>query len=260
MTPVKANTETQHFAGNTHPRLTSTILFGDPVVLGAPSIGKTVSNGRTRSFHEYLSPTPVNLDEEGRRDWMCLQSINEDSGIFGDNIHSKLAGGCIEAALFNYRGDPSHFIVSNESDSLWAITSKNDCHTGSFSRRGVNPLISSRRYVQLKVIGFREYLDCGFALAVRAGQTERTLNLYFMFSSGDESPTNQLEVTTQLEDRAAADRSYLIAPMQTGKQFYKLPITFRADVDGILLRVMVTLLQKTADPGTQIGFQAATLA
>lgn len=259
MTPVKANAENQQCTDNMHPRATSTIVFGNPVVLGVPSISETISKGRTRSFQEYLPPTPVSLDEEGKRDWMCLQSINED-GVFGDNIHSKLAGGCIEAQMFNYRGDPAHFIVSNESDSLWAMTSKNDCHIGRFSRRGANPLIGSRRYFQLKVVGFREYRDCGFALAVRAGQTERTLNLYFMFSSGDEATGNQLEITTQLEDRAAGDRSYLISPMQTGKQFYKLPITFRADVNGILLRVMATLLQKTADPGTQVGFQAATLA
>jgi len=248
------------------------IAIGDPAVLSLAVITDEAAEAasqfagrrtsRTGGLLERTMPTPVDLSKEGVRDWFCFQSLTESGKLdhFAQSIHAKLLGGFIQTQLFNYWGNRSHFSFSDETDSLWEMSATiTDSHLGSVARTN-NPLRASRRYTNIKAVGFATSSDWGFAFAVRAGKTQRTLNLYFMFSSGDESITNALEITARLEDNPAVDQSLLISPTQVGKQFYKVPIVFRADSEGTLLRVMATVIQQTGDKGTQIGFQAATLA
>ena len=210
------------------------------------------------------NPAAVNVSKEGVRDWFCYQSedLNRVGMTCGRNIHSKLLGGQIQTHLFRYWGNISQFIFSNESDSLWEMSSVMGDDYGlkeSNIAQVDAPLRSSRKYTQLKSIGYMPRSDWGFALPVRTRKTRQTLNLYFMFSSGRETIDNQLKIDAHLEDGTADSR--LICPLQTDKHFYKLPIVFCGDdADGGLLWVLATVIQNTGDAETQVGFQGATLA
>jgi len=207
--------------------------------------------------------TPVNLTTEGLIDWYTI--INSTDGIAAPRLdsavsnHAKVLGGWLRRG-FKWFGPVGTVTFSNNAASVFGVSSSlgdDDCLSGIRLANLVTgvtimPLINANNALAFNGWGWR--LE-----APGSSKVNRTLNIYFGFSSGGAATNNQLQITARVADGTAADQIVNLSPGAIGFAFYKMTIVYRTASFFVPLIVAASVIQNSGDTSTQVGFQAATL-